>query len=1157
MIRFFKKLPFFPVILGLLVVSISFFALYRWFDGGTISYYWDANLPMDTGISFRGFFYPWFGNKFPGFSGNGWSWLPYWAALSGLKALFTSLSNAQFILYVIMLSLTVSGFFVLLRHIRRGLFGETQSVFLSIIVPLVFSLCFAFNLYTYYYAYYMFNPQMFTVALLPWNILAIIKLFPLQKNLENGKLFVVWFIVYMATQIGMIPGFTTYVFLGQYLLFIGFYFILYTFLSAKPIIRPKTVSFMMLLIVTVGIHWIWFYPSLIGFTNLYESQKSFGVMEYLKPGSINTNLLNLFRLIGSAMMNNNKFSWDTVYTGQSILSFPLFVFPFFFIYLLVRLKHISQKTLILFLSFVTLVSLFIMKLANPPFAKLTEFLFQYVPLFGAFRDSVQKAGLYFLLSYFLLTAMGFELFIRDFFKKRVLIIVLSMMVVAGTVLITGPFFLFNHDNIKEITYYFNNTKYSLRSKTIIPREYLELKKYMEPICNGKTALVIPRTSALSSAVWDKYGYSYVGQDLLLNLVDCKLISTHLIQNDPDSFITSPYLMLQDNKFADFKKFLVQNHLSFILIRKDYVPYYFTQWINIDPIRIRQIIDSDSMFSLLYENDYFALYGIGDYASNESFGFTLTASGVYTNAPLKTAQDYKGLFSILPSSFSDVLFNKNDVMKKYSQYVNSYVARSNCVGCIKVLPSMTQANQDVVSKLKRVAKSILKKKFQSESVDLQISHDLIEANYLFSDLMENLNAHRQNKIKNISREYLDLTQKIFYLSASYTGNFFDHNNKLIEMRNFLIGQNMRLVQFQEDNVEQIAKMGYEDLYYVSVFQKNAIDSINREIWETDPLSNVSKMRFDIPKDGQYTCQFDMNKDFSIKKIIFNAKEIPSTYTDDIITSNLYLHQGSFPLEIYYEPKTQYSVAEIQSPNKTPIYSLGKLTNGSYVLRFDIRSKKPTIGLFIVVDRLLNNIDTTQLAEGNVGGTTILLSQIIKTSEEKKDINTGFQLDALENKQYYAYYFSLKALDTSGENVFIENIFFYRTIREQDAVVFCMLSGEENQTFKNPKVSQISPVSYELTVPERNNGMFLRFNQSFDADWKAYTITEGKRKYFNHIADGYANAWFIDDPNVKTIYIEFDRLKRIYINVLISSFICVVLGIVSMRLFYENSKRTKTN
>ena len=222
------------------------------------------------------------------------------------------------------------------------------------------------------------------------------------------------------------------------------------------------------------------------------------------------------------------------------------------------------------------------------------------------------------------------------------------------------------------------------AKTQIPREYYELKNVLEKECTGETSIVIPRGTAITNAVWEKYRTSYIGQDILSHFVNCNLISQRVGENNPDAFTNAPYILLRNEDFTSFKNFLLQNNIAFVLIRKDNVPFYYTSWFHVDFEETIAEIEKDPDFQKLYENDFFNLYKIKK-LSTKNFGFSVARNMVYTNSSLSSAVDYAVLSKTVGTQSGNLVFNTNDTLKKYSSFINQYVSVGNCVGCVQISP----------------------------------------------------------------------------------------------------------------------------------------------------------------------------------------------------------------------------------------------------------------------------------------------------------------------------------------------------------------------------------------------------------------------------------------------------------------------------------------
>ena len=235
------KLKMSNVLVIILSLIVAFVAVYKWFEGGTILYYWDTNLPLDIKNSIQDFFFYWHSNVFPGGSGNGWSWLPYSLSVAALLKLFGNLSLTQALLYFSFIFLSIVNFYLLLNYLLITVVGldiEKNAIFYKIIS----------FLFAIYYSYFMFNPQIYIYSLLPLNILALFKLYPLGKKGGLSNTPNKWLFLFLTTLIFMSPGFTTYVFLGQYLLLLFFYLSLYWFVGKYKLLSHKTLQIFLFLV---------------------------------------------------------------------------------------------------------------------------------------------------------------------------------------------------------------------------------------------------------------------------------------------------------------------------------------------------------------------------------------------------------------------------------------------------------------------------------------------------------------------------------------------------------------------------------------------------------------------------------------------------------------------------------------------------------------------------------------------------------------------------------------------------------------------------------------------------------------------------------------------------------------------------------------------
>lgn len=1149
-IHFFKKMPFFFICAICVILSLSVFVTYRWFSGGTILYYWDANVPLDIRVSLSAFLYPWSSNRLPGFTGSGWSWLPYWGLFAFFRRFQLSLSSSQFLLYVVLITGSIGNFYLFFKRLVIDVLGISETLKIRIF-SLLFGIGYALNLYTFYYAYFMFNPEAFLICLLPLNLLALYSLFPLGgKTIKTGQP-IIWFFVFIITQIFMAPGFTSYVFLIQYFLLLGFYFLLYLFFSRNKLFSKKTLLFILIILITGLLHWIWFYGAKLGFNELYESQVSYGSLEDIENVSKNMSLLNLFRLFGGAMMNNNAFVWDKFFLSQSILTIPLFLFSFAVVYLFLQMKRLKTRIIVLFFSAILLVSLFFMKMGNPPFIGFMQWLIKIIPYLTAFRESVQKAGLYFLFSYFVLSGIGMLLIFDSLRTKLYKILFMVLCVVPAFILVCSPFLVFAKKNIRTLDFYYNKNKYTFSSKTIVPPEYYELKKIIEPRCDGKNILVYPRTGLISNAIWDKYGMSYVGQDYLLSLINCTISSAQIINTEAEAARNTPYIFLNNHDIVNFKKYLMVNKFNYLIIQKDSVPYLYTSRPDLHYSMVESLINNDKDFSQIFSNDYFTLYAYIPLGDNKSYGFSLSAYPIYTNAKLTTSNEYLNLYRSMTDVLTPVIIQDNKLYKRYSSLINAYEIQSNCVGCVKVQPSKTQQNIDrgFIEKIKEWIKTVFKKD-ATLLEDQQMSMSLIQMNNSFSDLLETLAKKDYQSASDYLKQYISLFVEQRSSLDTYKGDFFAMNNKLIEMRNFVIGENDLLTTYLNDNAEEIRKYSYDRIYLADILQKEFIGYANDHIWETDFDHNAYKARLDVPIDGMYSCSVQAENQLEIKEILLNGVPLSKlTDTSSGFTNmSLFLKSGSFPLDITYTNTEISGIRDIGNSNEY-IYEFGNLQNGAYTLNFSISSLASKKVIAFMTNAKLQENDLHQIISGAALPERIILTKNFETTEEQKDIKLSFLLDELSHNEYYFY---VAALDANTVPLQISNVSLQRTVGESSIIFHCVHNVSATSVQEQPQVEKKNPVMYQVTLPKSSEATFLTFNQTYHPDWKAYVIKNGKREYLEHIKNGYANAWVVEGVQGQTVHIEFARWPQIIRNFIICLALVVLLSVVFIYISYDKKQ-----
>jgi hypothetical protein len=1139
-----KKLLFqrFNIII-VFAITISIFAAWHWFSGNYILYYWDAFVPLNSNNSSDHLFYSWRERIFPGAPGAVWVWFIYVFSINFLNNFLSSVSLAQGIIYITLIFFSIVNFYLLIIFIVKTTFLKIGK--LVYLTSFVFSALYALNLYTFYSAYFMFNPEAYILAFFPLNILALLHIFPMDniRKIKNQKY---WTCIFFISLFLMSSGFATYIFFFQYLIWI-FMFLIFSFLQSKENYIKKFLNYSLFFFLIILANLWWFFPFFINIQSYYESARfTTDTTAFIESSSKNGNLLNSLRLIGGPVMDTNRFSWTHFYLDKNIFNFTLFFFPLLIIFLFLRIKLLARKSILILIFIMFLVSLFLVKLGNPPFANLTFFAFKYIPFFDAFRNAYQKAGLYYMFSYFILSSMGFNLLISILIKKRskILIYISYFLLFLCAIVMTGPFFLFRTDNVIKINDINNNKKIIFSAKTQIPKEYYDLKNILEENCINKTTIVIPRGAAITNATWEKYGTNYIGQDILSHFVNCNLISVKIGENNPDAFATAPYLLLQDNDFASFRNFLFQNNIALVLIRKDNIPSYYTNWFYVSPQETIVDIEKDNDFIKIYDSDFFNLYKIND-NSLDAFGFDLPQNIIYTNSLFSTSFDYAMTSRAIGYSSSNLIINNNVNFKKYSDFINQYIPVGNCVGCVKVLVKPIEAELTLKQKIKPYLLPILTliRSEQKFSYDEKISYAIIANNNVFNELLTKLLKEDSSSIDSLANIYNFNLFEIRDLILNYNKLNLDKNNKLIEYKNFISGQRDTLLRYINDGkIKDYQAKIY--LYELLLNQKNELDFINEKIWETDFVKKIYNVRLDIPEDGDYRCSLNIaDNDISIKNIsigndLKNFEEI-STQSGALKTFN----KGSYSISIKYDTKQVVNEKFLNIQDKK-IINLANLKNGKYNISFDFSDyTSQKILLIISSNNDLSNSSINRITD------RVIFTELINNKNDR--YTKSFYLDSLESKNYYLHIIAIKNdLDENAKEINISNLKIEKEIESDEINFYCILKLEKNQLdLKKITVNKINPTKYVAILPENFKG-FLTFNQTYNDDWQAYSYINGKKYIYDHFKNAYANGWYIDNYKNGKIFIEFTRQKLIERNAIVTFFAFILLFIIYMKLKNKN-------
>jgi len=1118
-----KRFTIFVIILS---VATSFIAVGHWFVGNKILYFWDSFIPFDPKVSFDQLFYFWREGIFPGYATPSWSWFLYWGLFFLPYVVTHSLSVSQAFIYLLLLSLSIINFYFLCSYILGNVFAENRFHFLLKSTAFVCALLYTLNIFTFSNFLFMFNPGMFILALLPLNLLALFHIYPIVGE-ENHRRNNLWLFVFLISLIGMSPGFTVYVFFLQYLVWLFVYLILFWIVSKKGILSRLTFELMGFIILVILFNLWWFYPSLLGLKEAYSSQSSFGTTIWFDQGFEPSQLLNAIRLMGSGLMINNKFPWSILYEQNYLFTFPLFIFPLLFFTSFIFLKK-QAKPLLTFFLLMALISLFIIKFSNPPFSLILGFAYRYVPFFGGFRDAFQKAGVYFLPAYFIFIAIGLFFTGTFLWKKRLKLILYSFIVVftIGSIILTGPFFLFFNNSTKSLLFTYDKEDYTINARTQIPPEYLSFKTFFENKCKGETTMIVPRAGFITDAVWKKYNTSYIGQDMLVGLVHCNFLATSMFSKYSESAIQAPYLQLEQGDINAFKNYLVQNNIRYVLIRKDFVPHEATGWVYVEPQKAEALLFLDQEFSKIYTNDFFTLFEKTT-QKKQQYGFNLTQDVVFLQSDINSGTDFANISKRIGNINQPVLLSAPLDRINYEDKATVFTTVGNCIGCIRIDTRFIAATSSF-QRVKNFIKSMIPKWNSNKPIDIQISLGIVSADDTFKKLAANIEAGNGDRLKEDIRNYINKWNKVYSLVSAYRGDRFATSNKRSEASNFLEDEKNTVydylsTQFKKDHKYLRIPKNNEMVVSLLTFQKNLLGYFSNKIIKTDFDRMAYRMRLDIPKDGNYTCEA-----LNIKN---NAKITSVLVENQILTAEegsgktpIPFKKGSYLASVFYQPNEilRSRINQAKSEEVKEI-KIGNLNPGTYKINFELSPESS--------GRMIIAISQGQVSQG-------LLKYF--ASLEKPDENF-FVVDALEknvgNPYHYSYTFTINLpskqdyyaylyyLDGQNLPIAISDITVISKINIGDFQFSCDTKINTNR-LSNAKLSidKKNPVQYVLSVPSGYTG-FLVFNQTYDTDWIAYP--EGSNNLLPHLISGYANAWYIKEPVNRKIIVEYRKQKLIEI------------------------------
>lgn len=1145
--KFFQHNSLIKILIVAFFVLIPIPVLYHWFNHGSIIYFWDTTVPLNPAKNLHDFYYLWKDSIFPGSSDPAWSWLPYIFLFYLFNFITKSLSASQAILYWILMSSSLISFYCLIKTLLKEMVIDHK--YLTEVIAALGAVLYTFNLYVFYYSFRIFNPQEFIIAFFPLNFLALIKLYNLHGNdLDTKKSTILWIFLFFASLFAMVPGFSNLIFFLEYYLLIVFYLVFYLFIKRKFTLRFFANIALFLTAIFFFNFW-WLFPMILGLKDTFGATSVIGTNIYFILNSELSTLINSIRIMGMPPMISPIFTWENYYINNSWFTLPLFIFPLFILLLAKSIRETKIKNLLTFIFIVFLCSLFVVKEANPPFSFIMQFAFDRIPFFGVFRDAYHKAGLFYIFAYFVIFSVSLRLIykkISSIKRKNFFLILMSIVVIIGTIIMIAPFYIFN--NIPKLIDNSGNFSIEFSAKTKVPQEYFDLKPVIESNCKNETVMVIPKTSILTSAYWGK-GNSYIGQDMLHYLINCNFLTTQTSQNKPDSFTSAPYLMLQNNDFSSFKNYLIQNNITLILVRKDYINNAYTDLIPLSLNTVMRYILSDSDFGKMYENDSLILYKLKTNSDN-NYGFQNPSTILYTNSSLSSADDFRILSN--ESGMKNPLYISGlDTYKKYGKYVNEYVTKANCIGCININVSEFEIqNNGFMERIKTIIKLVIGRKTEF-SQEQEISQEIVKLNNKYALLFDSLKNIKIKSIKESMSEYLLQLNHTFGLLEEFKSDTFSVNNKKIEMQLYLDSQNGKLLDLFERTSGSInqamAKLNLRAEFLKIVSRQEVIlNSLNKDTYRTDYKNNLYRMRLDVPVSGEYSCLASAyyNKDISINSVLINEKPLDFKNLNPV-----YFIKGSYRIELGYSNRKIFNSANtFASSENVSSFKLDKISNGSYLidLTFNPNYNKQPFTMLIskgtLSEKTLQSIRSHDSSSKKNKNIIFRDDIILNDNLIKKEYKSSFEISRDDNTQDYYLYFIPTDFVKQNSRIY-SSLNIERATGSDDLSFYCSMSfPKDNLLENNPLfVKEINKTLYKVTLPKDFVSGFITFNQSFNKDWQAYSVIDGQKHVFDHIANGYSNAWFIDTNKSKEITVVFTR-QNLSEKVALVSFVLVVISVI---------------
>ncbi len=384
------------------------------------------------------------------------------------------------------------------------------------------------------------------------------------------------------------------------------YFIYYIAINKneKKKIKSAFFSSVIILVLFIVFNTWWILPIILNLSSEMESASATGgTLSVFQGSSLNTSILNLYRLFGpwSFYSNNTAgepyFAWANIY-GSSIFILLGFIAPLLASIFFLRKK----KKIMYFFAILFLIGLFLMKGAHEPLKGLSEWIFSSVSFFSAFRNQYEKFGTIVAIGYSMIigSSIGYG---YDFIKKRSPKIA-QIFVPSVLILMFGVYMwpYWTGDLIPD------NYSKTPSAHVKIPDNYYEAQTWLKDQPEEFKIISLPHQEG-ASYDW-RFGYGG-SEDPAVQIFQRPILTPSVLVGKDGIYIQKLFNLFQMDSTADVGiKALGLTNVKYILVHND-LNYYFNTPYQLDSKDIKKVLSNQNEISFDKSFEEIDFYKIND------------------------------------------------------------------------------------------------------------------------------------------------------------------------------------------------------------------------------------------------------------------------------------------------------------------------------------------------------------------------------------------------------------------------------------------------------------------------------------------------------------------------------------------------------------------